>query len=105
MPRLIIAVLFLCVLFVVLCGPVLAVALRLRRRGDGGALRPLRMVWLLQAIVASGLIFAADAMGKAEVGNPMAWVLGIIAGVGMAGAVLFTVWRLALRTLGASRRR
>jgi hypothetical protein len=102
MPRLILAVLFLAVMFVLLCGPVLAVALRLRRRGDGMALRPLRMVWLAEVIVASGLIFAADA---ASTRNPAAWVLGIIAGVGMAGAALCAIWRVGLRMFGPRRRR
>jgi hypothetical protein len=102
MPRLIIAVLFFAVMFALLCGPVLAVALRLRRQGDGGALRSLRAVWAAEVIVAAGLIFAADALGLS---NPAGWVLAIIAGVGLSGAASFAMWRTGLRMLGARRRR
>jgi hypothetical protein len=94
MPRLILALLFVAVLFVLLCGPVLAVALRLRRRGDGGALRPIRAVWLVQVVVAGGLVFAADRM---EMRNPAGWVAAVIAGVGLGGAGLYAAWRLARR--------
>lgn len=102
MPRLILAILFIAVFFVLLCGPVLAVALRLRRRGDGMALRLLRMVWAIEVAVAAAMIFAADATGMH---NPIAWVLGIVAGVGLAGAALFGTWRVGRLMLGARRRR
>ena len=94
MPRLILALLFVAVLFVLLCGPVLAVALRLRRRGDGGALRPLRAVWLVQVVVAGGLVFAADALG---LHNPAGCVAAVIAGVGLGGAGLYAAWRMMRR--------
>jgi hypothetical protein len=101
MPRLILAVLFLAVLFVLLCGPVLAVALRLRRRGDATALRSLRVVWVIEVGVASAMMFAADAAG---IPDPVVWILGIIAGVGLAGAALFAMWRASLRMFGTRRR-
>jgi hypothetical protein len=101
--RLILAVLLLAVLFLLLCGPVLAVALRLRKRGDGAALRPLRMVWLIEGIVATGVLCAADWLGAFASPNPFGRILVTIAGVGVVGAVLFGGWRLTLRAIGARR--
>jgi hypothetical protein len=81
-------------LFCLLCGPVLYVALRFRRGGDGAALRPLRFVWLAQLALAAVLIFVADG---ARLGNPVGVMLGIATGVSLGGAALFAVWRLTLR--------
>ena len=96
MPRLLLACLVLAALFCVLCGPVLYVALRLRRRGDWGALRPLRTVWMVQVALACGLIFAADSTGLPD---PAAYMTVIVLGVSLLGAALFGAWRLALRAV------
>jgi hypothetical protein len=97
MPRLILALLALAVLFCLLCGPVTWVALRLWRRGDLAAFRPLRGVWIAQVALACGLVFAADSFGLR---NPMGYVVAIVFVVSLGGAGLFGVWRgvrLALR--------
>ena len=57
MPRLILSLLAIAVLFCLLCGPVTWVALRLWKRGDLAAFRPLRAVWVAQVALASALIF------------------------------------------------
>jgi len=94
MPRLILALLALAVLFCLLCGPVTWVALRLWRRGDVNALRPLRAVWIGQVALACALVFAADSAGPA---NPMGWVVAIVLAVSLGGAALYGVWRLLMR--------
>jgi hypothetical protein len=94
MPKLILTCAVLALLFCLLCGPVLYVALRFRRGGDGAALRPLRFVWLAQLALAAVLIFVADG---ARLGNPVGVMLGIATGVSLGGAALFAVWRLTLR--------
>jgi hypothetical protein len=94
MPRLILACLVLAILFCVLCGPVTYVALRLWRRGDLQAFRPLRAIWVVQVVVACGLIFAVDSAG---LHNPIGWVVAAMAAVSLGGAVLFGLWRLVLR--------
>ena len=94
MPRLLLAVVFLFALFVVLCGPVFAVALRLKRAGDRGVMRQLRPVWLVQIVSAGALVLGADATGLA---NPGGWMAAIFAGVSLAGAALFAAWRVARR--------
>jgi hypothetical protein len=94
MPKLILTCAVVALLFCLLCGPVLYVALRFRRGGDGAALRPLRFVWLAQLALAAVLIFVADG---ARLGNPVGVMLGIAAGVSLGGAALFAVWRLTLR--------
>jgi len=94
MPRLLLAAIFLLALFVVLCGPVFAVALRFKRAGDRGVMRPLPRVWLAQIVIAGSLVFAADAGGLA---NPGGWMAAVFAGVSLAGAAVFAAWRLARR--------
>ena len=97
MPRLILALLALAVLFCLLCGPVTWVASRLWLRGDLGAFRPLRGVWIAQVALACGLVFAADSVGLP---NPMGYVVAIVLAVSLGGAGLFGVWRgvrMALR--------
>lgn len=94
LPRLIVTCLVLALLFALLCGPSLFVALRLRRRGDRGALRPLRVIWFGQVMLASVLILAADAAGLS---NPIGCVLAILFAVSASGAVVLVVWRLILR--------
>jgi hypothetical protein len=94
MPKLILTCAIVALLFCLLCGPVLYVALRFRRGGDGAALRPLRFVWLAQLALAAVLIFVADG---ARLGNPVGVMLGIATGVSLGGAALFAVWRLTLR--------
>jgi hypothetical protein len=97
MPKLILTLFVLALLFALLCGPVSWVALRLWRRGDLGALRPLRGVWIAQVALACGLVFAADSFGLR---NPMGYVVVIVLAVSLGGAGLFGVWRgvrLALR--------
>jgi hypothetical protein len=94
MPKLILTCAVVALLFCLLCGPVLYVALRFRRGGDGAALRPLRFVWLAQLALAAVLIFVADG---ARLGNPVGVMLGIATGVSLGGAALFAVWRLTLR--------
>jgi hypothetical protein len=91
MPRLILALLALAVLFCLLCGPVTWVALRLWRRGDPGAFRPLRAVWIAQVALASGLILAADSLGLR---NPIGYVVATVLAVSVGGAGLFGVWRM-----------
>ena len=91
MPRLILTLFALALLFGLLCGPVTWVALRLWRRGDPGALRPLRAVWIAQVALACGLVFAADSLG---VRNPMGYVVAIVLAVSLGGAGLFGVWRV-----------
>jgi hypothetical protein len=94
MPKLILTLLALALLFCLLCGPVTWVALRLWRRGDLGAFRPLRAVWIAQVALACGLVFAADSAGLA---NPMGWVVAIVLAVSLGGAALYGVWRLLMR--------
>jgi hypothetical protein len=94
MPKLILSCAVLALLFCLLCGPVLYVALRFRRGGDSAALRPLRYVWLAQLSLASVLIFVADGVGLQ---NPLGVVLAIVVAVGLGGAALFGLWRLMLR--------
>jgi hypothetical protein len=94
MPKLILTCAVLALLFCLLCGPVLYVALRFRRGGDAAALRPLRYVWLAQLALASGLILMADQIGLR---NPLGVVLAIVLAVGLGGAVLFGLWRLVRR--------
>jgi hypothetical protein len=97
MHRLLIAVIAIAILFCLLCGPAWYVALRLWRRGDLDAFRPLRAVWAAQVVLACGLLFAADTIG---VPNPAAWMAGIFAGVSLGGAALFGSWRLARGAAG-----
>ena len=94
MPRLILTLLALAVLFCLLCGPVTWVALRLWKRGDLDAFRPLRAVWIAQVALASALVFAADSVGLA---NPMGWMVAIVLAVSLGGAVLYGLWRLVTR--------
>ena len=91
MPRLIVSLFAIAVLFCVLCGPVTYVALRLWRRGDLGAFRPLRVVWIVQVALACGLVFAADSVGLR---NPMGYLVAIVLAVSLGGAVLYGLWRL-----------
>ena len=91
MPRLILSLLAIAILFCLLCGPVTYVALRLWRRGDLGAFRPLRIVWLVQVALACGLVFAADSVGLR---NPMGFVVAIVLAISLGGAVLYGLWRL-----------
>jgi hypothetical protein len=101
MPKLILTCAVLALLFCLLCGPVLYVALRFRRGGDVAALRPLRFVWLAQLALAAVLIFVAE---DARLGNPVGVMLGIASGVSLGGAALFAVWRLTLRLAARSAR-
>lgn len=94
MPRLILALLILAVLFYLLCGPVTYVALRLWRRGDLGAFRPLRGVWIAQVALVCALVFAADSLGLR---NPIGCVVAAVCAVSLGGAALYGVWRLAAR--------
>jgi hypothetical protein len=94
MPRLILALLVLAVLFCLLCGPVAYVALRLWRRGDLGAFRPLRGVWIAQVALACALVFAADSLGLR---NPIGCVVAAVCAVSLGGAALYGVWRLLAR--------
>ncbi|CAH0151401.1 hypothetical protein SRABI118_00524 [Massilia sp. Bi118] len=94
MPKLILTVAVLALLFCLLCGPVLYVALRFRRGGDAAALRPLRYVWMAQLALACVLIFVADSIGFT---NPLGMVLAIVCAVSLGGAALFGAWRLVLR--------
>jgi hypothetical protein len=94
MPKLILACLSIAAFFCLLCGPSLFVAIRLRRRGDMGALRSLRGLWLAQLILVGVLIFIADELGLR---NPVGCVLAIIFGVSLLGAAAFGFWRLVLR--------
>lgn len=100
MPRLILTCLVLAILFCLLCGPVTYVALRLWRRGDLGAFKPLRVVWVVQVALASALIFAADSIGLQ---NPIGYVIAIVLAVSVTGAAAFGAWRLMLRALLRSR--
>jgi hypothetical protein len=102
MPRLIASCAVLALLFCLLCGPVLYVALRLRRGGDLMALPLLRFVWLAQLVVAAVLIFIADEL---DLRNPVGCVLAIILGVSLLGAAVFGLWRLALRLAARPSRR
>jgi len=94
MPRLILALLVLAVLFCLLCGPVTYVALRLWRRGDLGAFRPLRGVWIAQVALACALVLAADSLGSH---NPIGYVVASVFAVSLGGAALYGVWRLLAR--------
>jgi hypothetical protein len=94
MPRLILTLLALAILFCLLCGPVTWVALRLWKRGDLEAFRPLRAVWIAQVALASGLVFAADNLGLA---NPMGWMVAIVLATSLGGAALYGLWRLLTR--------
>lgn len=93
MPRLIAACLVLAILFCLLCGPVAWVALRLWRRGDAGALRPLRSVWIAQVALACGLVFAADSLGLR---NPVGCIVAIVAAVSLGGAAVYGAGRWLL---------
>lgn len=93
MPKLILTCAVLGVLFCTLWAPSLLVALRLHRRGDWSALRALRLLWPAQLIVATGLMFAADA---AEVRNPIGCGVAILIAVSLLGALAFGAWRLTL---------
>lgn len=94
MPRLILALLVLAVLFCLLCGPVTYVALRLWQRGDLGAFRPLRGVWIVQVALACALVVVADSLG---LHNPLGYMVGSVFAVSLGGAVLYGVWRLLAR--------
>lgn len=94
MPRLILTLLALAVLFCLLCGPVTWVALRLWRRGDVRALRPLRAVWIAQVALVCGLVFAVDSVGTA---NPAGWMVAVLLAVSLGGAALFAAWRALVR--------
>jgi len=94
MPKLLVSFVFIAVFAILLCGPVLYVALRLRRRGDAMALRPLRAVWLVQLVLAAGLMMAAD---LADVAPLQSWLVGILLGVSLAGAATFWTWRRMVR--------
>ena len=94
MPKLILTIAVVALLFCLLCGPVLHVALRFRRGGDVAALRPLRYVWLAQLALAAVLVFVAD---DARLGNPVGVMLGIATAVSLGGAALFALWRLVRR--------
>jgi hypothetical protein len=94
MLRLIATCAVLALLFCLLCGPVLCVALRFRRGGDVKALRPLRFVWLAQLVLVAVLIFIADELALR---NPVGCVLAILFGVSLLGAAVFGLWRLVLR--------
>jgi hypothetical protein len=94
MPRLILTLLALAVLFCLLCGPVTWVALRLWRRGDVNAVKPLRAVWIAQVALACALVFAADSVRSS---NPMGWMVAIVLAVSLGGAALFAAWRLVAR--------
>ena len=94
MPRLILTLLALAVLFCLLCGPVAWVALRLWKRGDLDAFRPLRAVWIAQVALASALVFGADSLGLA---NPMGSMVAIVFAVSLGGAALYGLWRLLTR--------
>ncbi|WP_413672628.1 hypothetical protein ACEN9H_26240 [Massilia cellulosiltytica] len=94
MPRLILTLLALAVLFCLLCGPVTWVALRLWKRGDLEAFRPLRAVWIAQVALASALVFGADSLGLA---NPMGWMVALVFAVSLGGAALFALWRMMAR--------
>jgi hypothetical protein len=95
MPRLILTLLALAVLFCLLCGPVTWVALRLWRRGDLGAFRPLRAVWIAQVALACGLVFALDSYGSSlGLRNPMGCMVAIVFAVSLGGAALYGLWRV-----------
>lgn len=95
MPRLIASLLAIAILFCLLCGPVTWVALRLWRRGDLGAFRPLRAVWIVQVALACALVFALDSMGfDAGLRNPIGAVVAIVLTVSGGGAVVYGLWRL-----------
>jgi hypothetical protein len=96
MPKLVQSLVFLALLSAVLCGPVLYVALRLRRAGDTASLRPLRSVWLAQAVVAALLMGAAD---LAEPAHLQQWLLAILLAVSLGGAAAFWTWRRTRRWL------
>ena len=93
MPRLILALLVLAVLFCLLCGPVTYVALRLWQRGDLGAFRPLRGVWIVQVALACALVFAADGLGTR---NPIGYGAVSVFVVSLGGALLYGAWRLVV---------
>ena len=101
MPRLILSLLAIAILFCLLCGPVTYVALRLWRRGDLGAFRPLRIVWLVQVALTCALVFALDSVGfDAGLRNPIGAVAAIVLAISAGGAALFGLWRLlAYRTV------
>ena len=95
MPRLIASLFAIAILFCLLCGPVTWIALRLWRRGDLGAFRPLRAVWMVQVALACALVFALDSMGfDAGLRNPIGSVVAIVLAVSAGGAVLYGLWRL-----------
>lgn len=94
MHRIVLACLGIAILFCLLCGPTWYVALRLWRRGDLGAFRPLRAVWVAQVVLASILVFGADTI---DLPHPAAWLSGIFVGVSLGGAALFGAWRLLSR--------
>ena len=90
MPRLILTLLALAVLFCLLCGPVTWVALRLWKRGDLEAFRPLRAVWIAQVALACGLVFVIDSIGMP---NPVGGMVAVVLAVSVGGAVLYGLWR------------
>jgi hypothetical protein len=92
MHRLLIACLAIAILFCLLCGPAWYVALRLWRRGDLDAFRPLRAVWVTQVLLACGLVFGADTL---QLPQPAVWLVAIFCSVSLGGAALFGAWRLA----------
>ena len=100
MPKLLFACVVLALLFCLLCGPVLYVALRFWRRGDLAALRPLRVIWLGQGLLAGILIFVADGL---DLSRPLAWFMAIICGVSLATTLLYALWRLLRRQADATK--
>lgn len=96
MPKLILTCAVLALLFCLLCGPVFYVAFRFWQGGDGAALRPLRLVWVVQLALAAAFVFLADDAG---LGNPVGVILGIVMMVSLLSAALFGMWRLALRIM------
>lgn len=94
MPRLILSLFAIALLFALLCGPVTWVALRLWQRGDLGAFRPLRAVWVAQVALASALVFAADSVGLS---NPMGGIVAVVLAVSLGGAGVYGAWRLLTR--------
>jgi hypothetical protein len=70
------------------------VALRLWRRGDLDAFRPLRVVWIVQVALACGLAFAVDSIGMP---NPVGGMVAVVLAVSLGGAALYGLWRLLAR--------
>lgn len=93
MPRLLLSCLAIAILFCLLCGPAWYMALRFWKRGDLAAFRPLRFVWIAQAVLVCGLIFVVDSMALA---NPVGAMVAVFVAVSLGGAGLFGLWRLLL---------